>query len=106
MENIVKTLMQNGVRLGSKQAGLTERMDSGESIIYLEQNILDDVRDSMREMLGHIKDTGILDTYWHRIEKENKKAVRGIKEAERARNKLILGSECSYKPLEELESDK
>ena len=46
----------------------------------------------MRELFKHVDETGILSSYWKRIDRENKLAKRGLLEAERKRRKMQDGS--------------
>ena len=78
-------------------------LNSAESRAFLKTNLIPDLKDSMRDLLGHIHQSGFLNKYWHDIDKMNKKAVRRSIRTERARQRLVAGSEYNSGNEEKLD---
>ncbi len=59
---------------------------------HLEEVILNDLRESLKELLSYIKNSGQLEKYWAKIDQRNDLLRADAKKKRRERKKIEIGS--------------
>lgn len=60
--------------------------------VHLEEVVLDDLRESLKELLSYIKNSGQLEKYWANIDQRNDLLRADAKKKLRERKKIEIGS--------------
>ena len=101
LEDVARQSSESVPEIGNKRKA---KLNQNTARVYLETHLLGDLKDSIKDLLGHIQTTGFLNQYWIDIDKLNKKAVRKSIRAERARQQLAAGSDYESAHDDELEA--
>ena len=59
---------------------------------YLEQNVLPDLRECIKDLLRYVQQSGELDRYWVAVEKQNRIAKKRARDVEVDRKRIDQGS--------------